>query len=52
MIVSGLCVLVLELAILLVAAAISIWKPEDETVRYVLGNHNNPKDSVVKKEKE
>lgn len=47
MIVSGLCILMAELAILLVAAVISIWKPDDETVRYVLGNHDNPEDSVI-----
>lgn len=51
MIVSGLCVLMLQLAVLLIAAAVSIWKPEDETVLYVLGNHDNPMDSVVKKKR-
>ena len=41
-IVAGLCILIMELAILLIAAFISIFKPNDPVVRYVLGNHNTP----------
>ena len=48
-IVTGLIILISELAIQLTAAIISIWKPDDANVRYVLSDHIKPPQATLEK---